>query len=184
MSYFNENPKKVSKPYFPTQPRRTPAVHYTPIPELYMKLFSDTLNGLTDIIPTVFSNPTPSNITELMNLLEIINGFLKRLNLSLAQRETGIAIVENLITILDNQPFVANATYIELQNLLNFLLYITKLFRVNRLALKGLLGRIEELQITLLQIASIRMTGPQGEQGPQGEKGYHGEQGPQGEQGY
>ncbi|PDX97519.1 collagen-like protein, partial [Bacillus pseudomycoides] len=183
MSYFNDNQKKISKPYFPTQPHRIPTVHYTPIPKLYANLFSDTLSDLTNIIPAVFSNPTESNTKELITLLEIIKGFLERLNLTLTQREAGIAIVENLITILDNQPFVANATYIELQNLLNFSLYITKLFRINHLVFQKIIMQIENLQITLLQIASIEMTGPQGEQGSQGEQGFQGEQGPQGQQG-
>ncbi|HEK9103601.1 TPA: collagen-like protein, partial [Bacillus pseudomycoides] len=183
MSHFNDTSKKSSKPYFPTQPRRIPAVHYTPIPELYANLFSDTLSDLTDIIPIVFSNPTHSNIKELTNLLEIIKGFLERLNLSLTQRETGIAIAENLMTILDNEPFVANATYIELQNLLNFSLYITKLFRLNHHMSQKIIEQIKNLQITLLQIAPVGMIGPQGEQGIQGERGPQGEYGPQGEQG-
>ncbi|WP_000541922.1 collagen-like repeat preface domain-containing protein, partial [Bacillus cereus] len=111
-----------------------------------------------------------------INLLEIIKGFLERLDLTLAQRETGIAIVENLITILNNQPFVANATYIELQNLLNFLLYIAKLFRINHLKSKKIIDQIKNLQIISLKIAPIGMTGHRGEQGPQGEQGPLGAQ--------
>ncbi|MGG0237717.1 collagen-like repeat preface domain-containing protein [Bacillus rhizoplanae] len=157
MSYFKANQKKISKPYFPKQSDRLPAVHYTPTPESYGNLFSKTLNDLTAIIPTAFSNPSQSNMKELINILEIIKGRLKRLNLTLTQQETGIAIVENLITILNEKPFAANTVYIELQNLLNFSLHITKLSMMNHHGFENIMEQTEELQITLLQITPIGM---------------------------
>ncbi|WP_440603770.1 collagen-like repeat preface domain-containing protein [Bacillus sp. GB_SG_008] len=159
MSYFKANQKKISKPYFPKQSDRLPAVHYTPAPESYGNLFSKTLNDLTAIIPTAFSNPSQSNMKKLINILEILKGGLKRLNLTLTQQETGIAIVENLITILNEKPFAANTVYIELQNLLNFSLHITKLSMMNHHGFENIIEQTEELQITLLQITPIGMNG-------------------------
>ncbi|MEH7016254.1 collagen-like repeat preface domain-containing protein, partial [Bacillus sp. JJ63] len=159
MSYFKANQKKISKPYFPKQSQRLPAVHYIPFPELYSNFFPKALSNLTTMIPTAFSNPSQSNMKKLINILEIIKGGLKRLNLTLTQQETGIAIVENLITILNEKPFAASEAYIELQNLLNFSLNITKLSGMNPPVFKNITEQTKELQITLLQIAPIGMNG-------------------------
>ncbi|PGZ96921.1 hypothetical protein COE51_16235 [Bacillus pseudomycoides] len=157
MSYVKDNQKKISKPYFPKQPHRIPTVHYTPAPELNNNLFSKTLSDLTAFLPSVFSNPSQSNTRQFINILKTIRGSLKHLSLTRTQQETGIAIVENLITILNKKPFAANTIYIELQNLLNFSLYITKLSMMNHHGFGNIIEQTEELQITLLRITPIGM---------------------------
>ncbi|MGQ0515032.1 collagen-like repeat preface domain-containing protein, partial [Bacillus sp. D-CC] len=61
-----------------------------------------------------------------------------------------LAIIKNLITILKNPTFVASAVFIELQNLINFLLSITKLFRIDPCTLQELLKLIAALQTALV----------------------------------
>ena len=67
----------------------------------------------------------------------------------------GLAIIKNLITILRNPTFVASAVFIELQNLINYLLYITKLFRIDPCTLQELLKLIAALQTALVNSASF-----------------------------
>ncbi|MGF9965421.1 collagen-like repeat preface domain-containing protein [Bacillus rhizoplanae] len=157
MSYFKDNQKKVPKPYFPKQSYQLPAVavHYTP----YSNLFSKALSDLTNIIPSTFSNPSQSSTKKLIDISETIKRGLKHLNLTPTQQETGIAIVGNLITILNKKPLAASEAFIELQNLLNFSLNITKLSKMNHPVFKNIIEQTKELQITLLQITPIGMNG-------------------------
>ncbi|WP_191903277.1 collagen-like repeat preface domain-containing protein, partial [Streptococcus pneumoniae] len=94
----------------------------------------------------------------------------------------GLAIIKNLITILRNLTFVASAVFIELQNLINYLLYITKLFRIDPCTLQELLKLIAALQTALVNSASF-IQGPTGPTGPAGATGATGPQGPQGNTG-
>lgn len=157
MSYFNDNEKNVSMPYFPIHSHRIPSVHYTHASTPSINRFQKTLCDLTHIIPSVFSTPSQSNVTELINILESIQGDLKRLNVSLIQRETAIEITRDLITILNNQPFSANAVYIGLQNLLNFSLHIIKSFKMNHHVSESIFKQTKKLQIALLQIMPLGM---------------------------
>ncbi|MEH6888251.1 collagen-like repeat preface domain-containing protein [Bacillus sp. JJ864] len=157
MSYFNDNEKNVSMPYFPIHSHRIPAVHYTHASTPSIKRLQKTLSDLTHLIPAVFSTPSQSNVKELINILEAIQGDLKRLNVSLTQRGTGIEIARDLITILNNQPFSANVVYIGLQNLLNFSLYIIKSFKMNHHVSENIIEQTKNLQIALLQIMPLGM---------------------------
>ncbi|MEH7463617.1 collagen-like repeat preface domain-containing protein [Bacillus thuringiensis] len=157
MSYFNDNEKNVSMPYFPIHSHRIPAVHYTHASTPSIKRLQKTLSDLTHLIPAVFSTPSKSNVKELINILEAIQGDLKRLSVSLTQRGTSIEITRDLITILNNQPFSANAVYIGLQNLLNFSLYIIKSFKMNRHVSENIIEQTKKLQIALLQIMPLGM---------------------------
>ncbi len=80
--------------------------------------------------------------------------------------------------------------YVELQSLLNYLLYIAKLFKIDCCTIDKLVKLITEIQAILVQYGSgclgggtIGPTGPQGPQGIQGPAGATGAQGAQGTQG-
>ncbi|WP_413541604.1 collagen-like repeat preface domain-containing protein [Bacillus cereus] len=62
------------------------------------------------------------------------------------------SIIINLLTILKTQPFSCGAFYVELQSLLNFLLYIAKLFKVD--FCNKLVKLITEIQTILVQYGS------------------------------
>lgn len=77
--------------------------------------------------------------------------------------------------------------YVELQSLLNYLLYITKLFKIDCCTIDKLVKLITEIQAILVQYGSgclgggtIGPTGPTGPQGPAGATGAQGAQGPAG----
>lgn len=77
--------------------------------------------------------------------------------------------------------------YVELQSLLNYLLYIAKLFKIDCCTIDKLVKLITEIQAILVQYGSgclgggtIGPTGPQGIQGTQGPAGATGATGPSG----
>ncbi|MCZ6940404.1 collagen-like protein [Bacillus mycoides] len=128
-----------------------------------------------------------------MALLNNLQKFLSCLDLSPAQEKIGSSIIANLLTILKSSPFSCGALYVELQSLLNYLLYIAKLFKIDCCTIDKLVKLITEIQAILVQYGSgclgggtIGPTGPQGiqgTQGPAGAQGATGLQGPQGIQG-
>ncbi|MDC2864582.1 collagen-like repeat preface domain-containing protein [Bacillus sp. BP-3] len=157
MPYFIDNEKNFSVPYFPIHPHRIPAVYYAHASEPYVNRFQKTLSDLTRMIPSIFSNPSQHNIKKLINILDAIKGNLKHLNIAPTQQKSGISITSSLITILNSQPFLTNSVYVELQNLLNFSLSITKSFKMNRYVSKNILEQTKKLQINLLQTMPIGM---------------------------
>lgn len=74
--------------------------------------------------------------------------------------------------------------YVELQSLLNYLLYIAKLFKIDCCTIDKLVKLITEIQAILVQYGSGCLgggtIGPTGPQGPQGPQGIQGTQGPAG----
>ena len=74
--------------------------------------------------------------------------------------------------------------YVELQSLLNYLLYITKLFKIDCCTIDKLVKLITEIQAILVQYGSGCLgggtIGPTGPQGPAGATGAQGAQGPAG----
>lgn len=128
--------------------------------------------------------------------LNNLQKFLNCLDLSPAQKQIGNSIIANLLTILKTKPFSCGALYVELQSLLNYLLYIAKLFKVDCCTIDKLVKLITEIQTILVQYGSgclgggatgaTGATGPQGAtdaQGPAGATGATGAQGPAGAQG-
>ncbi|CAM4031398.1 Gly-Xaa-Xaa repeat protein [Bacillus wiedmannii] len=119
--------------------------------------------------------------------LNNLHKFLNCLDLSPAQKQIGNSIIANLLTILKTKPFSCGALYVELQSLLNYLLYIAKLFKVDCCTIDKLVKLITEIQTILVQYGSGCLgggaTGATGPQGPAGAQGATGAQGPQGAQG-
>lgn len=123
--------------------------------------------------------------------LNNLQKFLNCLDLSPAQKQIGNSIIANLLTILRTTPFSCGALYVELQSLLNYLLYIAKLFKVDCCTIDKLVRLITEIQTILVQYGSgclggrgaTGATGATGPQGPAGAQGATGPQGPQGAQG-
>lgn len=88
-------------------------------------------------------------------------------------KQIGNSIIANLLTILRTTPFSCGALYVELQSLLNYLLYIAKLFKVDCCTIDKLVRLITEIQTILVQYGSGCLggggaTGAQGAQGPAG----------------
>lgn len=105
--------------------------------------------------------------------LNNLQKFLNCLDLSPAQKQIGNSIIANLLTILRTTPFSCGALYVELQSLLNYLLYIAKLFKVDCCTIDKLVRLITEIQTILVQYGSGCLggggaTGAQGAQGPAG----------------
>ncbi|HDR7545843.1 TPA: collagen-like protein, partial [Bacillus thuringiensis] len=155
--------------------------------------FVRLLQALGQAIQAVFQNPSQNNIDNLINVLNNLQRFLNCLDLSPAQKQIANSIIANLLTILRTTPFSCGALYVELQSLLNYLLYIAKLFKIDCCAIDNLVKLISEIQAILVQYGSgclgggtTGATGPQGAtgaQGPAGAQGATGAQGPQGAQG-
>ncbi|AFH85040.1 Hypothetical Protein H9401_3654 [Bacillus anthracis str. H9401] len=114
--------------------------------------------------------------------MNLLSKFICSLDAASSLKAQGLAIIKNLITILKNPTFVASAVFIELQNLINYLLSITKLFRIDPCTLQELLKLIAALQTALVNSASF-IQGPTGPTGPTGPAGATGATGPQGVQG-
>ncbi|WP_002149435.1 collagen-like repeat preface domain-containing protein, partial [Bacillus cereus] len=167
-----------------------------------LKEFARLLQALGENIQAVFQNPSQANIGKLIDTLNNLQKFLNCLGLSPAQEKIGNSIIANLLTILKTKPFSCGALYVELQILLNYLLYIAKLFKVDCCTIDKLVKLITEIQTILVQYGSgclgggatgaTGATGPQGAagaqgatgpQGPAGTQGATGAQGPQGAQG-
>ncbi|MGG5761710.1 collagen-like repeat preface domain-containing protein, partial [Bacillus proteolyticus] len=182
MSRYNDNENKYSKPCFPSSAGRIPNTPSIPISKAQIRTFRAIINDLIKIIPKLFANPSQKNIEDLIDTLQLLSKFICSLDATSALKAQGLAIIKNLITILKNPNFVASAVFIELQNLINYLLYITKLFRIDPCTLQELLKLIAELQTTLVNSASFGR-GPTGPTGPRGNTGATGATGPRGNTG-
>ncbi|EJV60193.1 collagen-like repeat preface domain-containing protein, partial [Bacillus cereus] len=140
-----------------------------------LKEFIKILQALGQNIKDIFQNPSQSNIDKLIATLDNLQKFLKCLDLSPAQEKIGTSIITNLLTILKTKPFSCGALYVELQSLLNFLLYIAKLFKVNCCTIDKLVKLIIEIQTILVKYGSGCLrggaTGATGATGPQGLRG-------------
>ena len=159
MSRYNDNQNKFSKPCFPSSAGRIPNTPSIPITKAQLRTFRAIIIDLTKIIPKLFANPSPQNIEDLIDTLNLLSKFICSLGATSSLKAQGLAIIKNLITILRNPTFVASAVFIELQNLINYLLYITKLFRIDPCTLQELLKLIAALQTALVNSASfIRAT--------------------------
>lgn len=153
--------------------------------------FVRLLQALGQAIQAVFQNPSQNNIDNLIAALNNLQKFLNCLDLSPAQKQIGNSIIANLLTILRTTPFSCGALYVELQSLLNYLLYIAKLFKVDCCTTDKLVKLITEIQAILVQYGSgclggggaTGATGATGPQGPAGATGATGPQGPAGAQG-
>uniref|UniRef100_UPI003A845FC6 collagen-like repeat preface domain-containing protein n=1 Tax=Bacillus thuringiensis TaxID=1428 RepID=UPI003A845FC6 len=182
MSRYNDSQNKFSKPCFPSSAGRIPNTPSIQITKAQLRTFRAIIIDLTKIIPKLFANPSPQNIEDLIDTLNLLSKFICSLDATSSLKAQGLAIIKNLITILRNPTFVASAVFIELQNLINYLLYITKLFRIDPCTLQELLKLIAALQTALVNSASFIQgpTGPTGPQGPQGNTGATGNTGAQG----
>ncbi|MGS0414371.1 Gly-Xaa-Xaa repeat protein [Bacillus mycoides] len=172
------------------------ACSYINISKSELKEYVRLLQALGQNIQAVFQNPSQDNIDKLIDILNNLQKFLNCLDLSPAQEQVGNSIIANLLTILKTSPFSCGALYVELQSLLNYLLYIAKLFKIDCCTIDKLVKLITEIQAILVQYGSGYLgggtigptgaTGPQGAQGPagaQGATGSQGSQGPAGSQG-
>ncbi|MFE5312550.1 collagen-like repeat preface domain-containing protein, partial [Bacillus cereus] len=185
MSHYNDSQNKFSKPCFPSSAGRIPNTPSIPVTKVQLRTFRAIIIDLTKIIPKLFANPSPQNIEDLIDTLNLLSKFICSLDATSSLKAQGLAIIKNLITILKNPTFVASAVFIELQNLINYLLYITKLFRIDPCTLQELLKLIAALQTALVNSASFIKgpTGPTGPAGATGATGATGSQGPQGNTG-
>ncbi|SME04312.1 Gly-Xaa-Xaa repeat protein [Bacillus pacificus] len=188
MSRYDDSQNKFSKPCFPSSAGRIPNTPSIPVTKAQLRTFRAIIIDLTKIIPKLFANPSPQNIEDLIDTLNLLSKFICSLDATSSLKAQGLAIIKNLITILKNPTFVASAVFIELQNLINYLLSITKLFRIDPCTLQELLKLIAALQTALVNSASFIQgptgpTGPTGPAGPTGPRGNTGATGPQGVQG-
>ncbi|PJZ18343.1 collagen-like repeat preface domain-containing protein, partial [Bacillus cereus] len=182
MSHYNDSQNKFSKPCFPSSAGRIPNTPSIPVTKAQLRTFRAIIIDLTKIIPKLFANPSPQNIEDLIDTLNLLSKFICSLDATSSLKAQGLAIIKNLITILKNPTFVASAVFIELQNLINYLLSITKLFRIDPCTLQELLKLIAALQTALVNSASF-IRGPTGPTGPAGATGATGATGPQGNTG-
>ncbi|MGG5785398.1 collagen-like repeat preface domain-containing protein, partial [Bacillus albus] len=185
MSRYDDSQNKFSKPCFPSSAGRIPNTPSIPITKAQLRTFRAIIIDLTKIIPKLFANPSPQNIEDLIDTLNLLSKFICSLDATSSLKAQGLAIIKNLITILKNPTFIASAVFVELQILINYLLYITKLFRIDHCTLQELLKLIAELQTTLVNSASFGRgpTGPTGPTGPRGNTGATGATGATGPQG-
>ncbi|MFJ8417261.1 collagen-like repeat preface domain-containing protein, partial [Bacillus wiedmannii] len=185
MSRYDDSQNKFSKPCFPSSAGRIPNTPSIPITKAQLRTFRAIIIDLTKIIQKLFANPSPQNIEDLIDTLNLLSKFICSLEATSSLKAQGLAIIKNLITILKNPTFVASAVFVELQILINYLLYITKLFRIDHCTLQELLKLIAELQTTLVNSASFGRgpTGPTGPRGNTGATGATGATGPQGNTG-
>ncbi|ENQ3113402.1 collagen-like protein, partial [Bacillus cereus] len=188
MSRYDDSQNKFSKPCFPSSAGRIPNTPSIPVTKAQLRTFRAIIIDLTKIIPKLFANPSPQNIEDLIDTLNLLSKFICSLDATSSLKAQGLAIIKNLITILKNPTFVASAVFIELQNLINFLLSITKLFRIDPCTLQELLKLIAALQTALVNSASFIQgptgaTGATGATGPRGNTGATGATGPQGNTG-
>uniref|UniRef100_UPI001F56F32E collagen-like repeat preface domain-containing protein n=1 Tax=Bacillus cereus group sp. BfR-BA-01352 TaxID=2920315 RepID=UPI001F56F32E len=191
MSRYDDSQNKFSKPCFPSSAGRIPNTPSIPVTKAQLRTFRAIIIDLTKIIPKLFANPSPQNIEDLIDTLNLLSKFICSLDATSSLKAQGLAIIKNLITILKNPTFVASAVFIELQNLINFLLSITKLFRIDPCTLQELLKLIAALQTALVNSASFIQgptgptgpTGPAGATGPRGNTGATGATGPRGNTG-
>ncbi|PFZ94343.1 Gly-Xaa-Xaa repeat protein [Bacillus wiedmannii] len=147
----------------------------------------DFFKLLAKLFKLSFKTLLNNNIDNLIAALNNLQKFLNCLDLSPAQKQIGNSIIANLLTILKTEPFSCGALYVELQSLLNYLLYIAKLFKVDCCTIDKLVKLITEIQTILVQYGSGCLgggaAGATGPQGPAGAQGATGPQGPAGAQG-
>ncbi|EJQ48173.1 Gly-Xaa-Xaa repeat protein [Bacillus wiedmannii] len=187
------NNKNKGKVFYGNDCCEVRACSYINISKSELTEFVRLLQSLGQAIQAVFQNPSQNNIDNLIAALNNLQKFLNCLDLSPAQKQIGNSIIANLLTILKTKPFSCGALYVELQSLLNYLLYIAKLFKVDCCTIDKLVKLITEIQTILVQYGSgclgggatgaTGATGPQGAtgaQGPAGATGATGAQGPAG----
>ncbi|MED0901197.1 Gly-Xaa-Xaa repeat protein [Bacillus nitratireducens] len=184
------NNKNRGKVFFGNDCCEVRACSFINISKSELKEFIKILQALGQNIKDIFQNPSQSNIDKLIATLDNLQKFLKCLDLSPAQEKIGTSIITHLLTILKTKPFSCGALYVELQSLLNFLLYIAKLFKVNCCTIDKLIKLIIEIQTILVKYGSgclgggatgaTGATGPQGLRGATGATGATGPQGPRG----
>ncbi|WP_141523264.1 collagen-like repeat preface domain-containing protein, partial [Bacillus sp. AFS019443] len=180
MPHFEDHQNNIPEPYFQSGSGRIPTTTSIPISKSQIKIFRTIIANLTEIIPRVFQDPSPSNIEDFINTLITFKKLIRSLDTTSLLKAMGLSIINNLITILESPSFVASAVFIEFQNLINFLLYITKLFRLNTSTFKNIVEQIEELQLIFIQFAPCETKGPTGATGPRGATGATGATGPRG----
>ncbi|HDR3886451.1 TPA: Gly-Xaa-Xaa repeat protein [Bacillus cereus] len=148
------------------------ACSYINISKSELKEYVRLLQALGQNIQAVFQNPSQDNIDKLIDILNNLQKFLNCLDLSPAQEQVGNSIIANLLTILKTSPFSCGALYVELQSLLNYLLYIAKLFKIDCCTIDKLVKLITEIQAILVQYGSGCLgggtIGPTGATGPSG----------------
>ncbi|EEK51705.1 Gly-Xaa-Xaa repeat protein [Bacillus cereus ATCC 10876] len=181
------NNKNKGKVFYGNDCCEVRACSHINIPKSELTEFVRLLQALGQAIQAVFQNPSQNNIDNLIAALNNLQKFLNCLDLSPAQKQIGNSIIANLLTILRTTPFSCGALYVELQSLLNYLLYIAKLFKVDCCTIDKLVKLITEIQTILVQYGSGCLgggaTGATGATGPQGPAGATGATGPQGIQG-
>ncbi|QUG83286.1 Gly-Xaa-Xaa repeat protein [Bacillus nitratireducens] len=166
------NNKNRGKVFFGNDCCEVRACSFINISKSELKEFIKILQALGQNIKDIFQNPSQSNIDKLIATLDNLQKFLKCLDLSPAQEKIGPSIITHLLTILKTKPFSCGALYVELQSLLNFLLYIAKLFKVNCCTIDKLIKLIIEIQTILVKYGSGCLGG--GATGPQGLRGVTG----------
>ncbi|PHB71245.1 Gly-Xaa-Xaa repeat protein [Bacillus wiedmannii] len=178
------NNKNKGKVFYGNDCCEVRACSYINISKSELTEFVRLLQSLGQAIQAVFQNPSQNNIDNLIAALNNLQKFLNCLDLSPAQKQIGNSIIANLLTILKTKPFSCGALYVELQSLLNYLLYIAKLFKVDCCTIDKLVKLITEIQTILVQYGSGCLgggaTGATGATGPQGPAGATGATGPQG----
>ncbi|PGO33957.1 collagen-like repeat preface domain-containing protein [Bacillus cereus] len=175
------NNKNRGKVFFGNDCCEVRACSFINISKSELKEFIKILQALGQNIKDIFQNPSQSNIDKLIATLDNLQKSLKCLDLSPAQEKIGTSIITHLLTILKTKPFSCGALYVELQSLLNFLLYIAKLFKVNCCTIDKLIKLIIEIQTILVKYGSGCLGGgATGPQGPRGATGATGATGPQG----
>ncbi|QWH09347.1 Gly-Xaa-Xaa repeat protein [Bacillus mycoides] len=181
------NNKNRGKVFFGNDCCEVRACSFINISKSELKEFIKILQALGQNIKDIFQNPSQSNIDKLIATLDNLEKSLKCLDLSPAQEKIGTSIITHLLTILKTKPFSCGALYVELQSLLNFLLYIAKLFKVNCCTIDKLIKLIIEIQTILVKYGSGCLgggaTGATGATGPQGLRGATGATGATGPQG-
>ncbi|MGH0941015.1 Gly-Xaa-Xaa repeat protein [Bacillus mycoides] len=181
------NNKNRGKVFFGNDCCEVQACSFINISKSELKEFIKILQALGQNIKDIFQNPSQSNIDKLIATLDNLQKSLKCLDLSPAQEKIGTSIITHLLTILKTKPFSCGALYVELQSLLNFLLYIAKLFKVNCCTIDKLIKLIIEIQTILVKYGSGCLgggaTGATGATGPQGLRGVTGATGATGPQG-
>ncbi|EEL07050.1 hypothetical protein bcere0014_12990 [Bacillus cereus BDRD-ST196] len=181
------NNKNRGKVFFGNDCCEVRACSFINISKSELKEFIKILQALGQNIKDIFQNPSQSNIDKLIATLDNLQKSLKCLDLSPAQEKIGTSIITHLLTILKTKPFSCGALYVELQSLLNFLLYIAKLFKVNCCTIDKLIKLIIEIQTILVKYGSGCLgggaTGATGATGPQGLRGVTGATGATGPQG-
>ncbi|WP_142333885.1 collagen-like repeat preface domain-containing protein, partial [Bacillus cereus] len=148
------NNKNKGKVFYGNDCCEVRACSYINISKSELKEFVRLLQVLGQAIQAVFQNHSQVNINNLIDVLNNLQKFLNCLDLSPAQKQIGNSIIANLLTILKTTPFSCGALYVELQSLLNYLLYIAKLFKIDCCAIDNLVKLISEIQAILVRYGS------------------------------